>query len=342
MLKQFLGLFRKALADVTTRERVGASDYGTAVKFDQSTRKAYGIEVQFKALPLMRFFQFARVKDDLTKQPGQSIEVMLYNHLDLGGKLVEGTSMTTQTLSASLKDVRVFEYGKAISVSEFALQTSFRDIMDDAVRLLSYNFAMSMDVLLRDTALLGTQKIVSRSTNTIARIADPKTITNGTKSNYKFSTVAIDDSVEILGTANAPKIDGEYFISVIHPHQARDIKDDPKWEEWNKYTNAEAKFEGEIGKIESVRFIETTIMKQGANSGDAISYDATLVTTTDAIPLYQAVIFGEDYYALAMALYPELRDNGVEDFGRKHSIGWYGIFGSGILHEDRGVVITSV
>jgi hypothetical protein len=37
----------------------------------------------------------------------------------------------------------------------------------------------------------------------------------------------------------------------------------------------------------------------------------------------------------------ELRDNGVQDFGRTRSLAWYSIFGVGKLHDQYGVVIET-
>lgn len=59
------------------------------------------------------------------------------------------------------------------------------------------------------------------------------------------------------------------------------------------------------------------------------------------IDVFQAVLFGDAYYGLAISLPVELRDNGVEDFGRKRSLAWYSIFGVGLLHDAYGVVIET-
>ena len=59
------------------------------------------------------------------------------------------------------------------------------------------------------------------------------------------------------------------------------------------------------------------------------------------VDIYQAVIFGDQYYGIAWSLPVELRDNGVEDFGRKRSLAWYAIWGTGLLHNDYGVVIET-
>ena len=100
-------------------------------------------------------------------------------------------------------------------------------------------------------------------------------------------------------------------------------------------------FNGEIGRIDDTRFIETTLMCNGkAASGDP-AYKNALKSGVDGnqTDIFQAVIFGDQYYGLAWSLPVELRDNGVEDFGRKRSLAWYAIWGTGLLHNDYGVRI---
>ena len=62
---------------------------------------------------------------------------------------------------------------------------------------------------------------------------------------------------------------------------------------------------------------------------------------SNTVDVYQSVIFGDNYYALAIGLPVELRDNGVIDFGREHGLAWYSIFGTGLLHDEYGVVIET-
>lgn len=105
----------------------------------------------------------------------------------------------------------------------------------------------------------------------------------------------------------------------------------------------------EIGRIDDTRFIETTIMSNGAAGEADYGYDANLVKGTtpeggsesNPINVYKAVLFGDAYYGIAFGLPVELRDNGVEDFGRKHSLAWYAIFGVGMMHDKYGVVIET-
>ena len=199
----------------------GATNGGTL--FEDLIRIVYGKEVEFKALPEMRFFQHATVKTELGTEPGTTISMLTYNNLKLGGALEEGRNMQTQAMSGSTKQLTVTEFGNATSVSELMLQASFADIMRDATTLLGADYALVLDMELRDAAMSGTNIVYARdgSDNDITARADiDKTCI------LKVST--IKDAIEILATNLARKING-YWIAMIHPHQSRNLRDDPAW-----------------------------------------------------------------------------------------------------------------
>lgn len=348
-MKKFKSLFRVAMADTlgvntpvtppemnTVVQATGTSlTGGTAVKLDHHVRVVYSKEIEFKALPIMRFLQFAKIKTELGVQPGLEIQMMTYNNLKKGGALTEGVRMQSQGLRASMKSIRVGERGNAITVSELSLQTSFRPLMADATTLLSRDVAVTLDTELRDVALKAPNVIYGRAKDA-EKVADRNSITPANK----MTVTTIKDAVEILATNNTPKIDGAYYICFVHPHQSRDLRDDPAWINASNYGAPEQLFNGEIGKIDDVRFIETTIMCNGAVGEADLAYKAGL-SANDGTKVYQSVLFGEDLYGYAVALPVELRDNGVVDFGREHGLAWYAIWGADLLHPERGVVIET-
>lgn len=88
--------------------------------------------------------------------------------------------------------------------------------------------------------------------------------------------------------------------------------------------------------------IETTIMPNGAAAESDLGYVAELKGAgASSANVYQAVIFGEDYYALAESLRPEIRTDDTEDFGREVKIAWYGIWGTAVLNPGHGVIIET-
>jgi N4-gp56 family major capsid protein len=158
-----------------------------------------------------------------------------------------------------------------------------------------------------------------------------------------LTVTTIKDAVEVLATNNAPKVNGQYYICICSPHQARTLRDDPEWIDASHYGAPEQIFNGELGRIEDVRFIVTTMMPSGAAGENELGYVADLKGAgKDGVDVYQAVIFGEDYYALAESLAPEIRTDDSEDFGREVKIAWYGIWGTDVLNPTHGVVVETV
>ena len=78
---------------------------------------------------------------------------------------------------------------------------------------------------------------------------------------------------------------------------------------------------------EGVRFISTTQMPAYSAYLSGLNYGVS-------IPLWEAIMFGENAFGWAVALEVELRDNGVEDYGRKHGLAWYAIWGFSLIEED--------
>lgn len=332
--KSFLkSIFMNVMAE--SQMATAVSTGANLVKLDNLTRVVYSREIEFKALPVMRFFQFATVKTELGTTPGLTIQMLTYDNLKLGGKLTEGTRMTTQALSSNMKSITVEEKGNAVAVSELLLQSSFDDVMASATALLGRDYALVLDCELRDTALKGTNKVYASKKD-----GEKVTARTGLTADCTLKVSTIKDAIEVLATNNAPKYQGASWICFVHPHQSRTLRDDPAWINASNYGAPEQLFTGEIGRIDDTRFIETTLMCNGASATTDPSHKAELKSTDDT-KVYQAVIFGDNYYAVAFGLPVELRDNGVIDFGREHGLAWYSIWGTGLLHDEYGVVIET-
>lgn len=332
-LLSVLSIKAHAESAVTVATSQGQTNGGTL--FSDGTRLVYSREIEFKALPIMRFSQFATQKTELGVEPGLTISMLTYDNLKLGGALQEMQNMSTQALSGSMKQITVQEHGNAVSNSELLIQSSFDDIMATTTTLLGRDYALVMDCELRDVALSGTNIVYAGGKASRDAITDSD----------KLQVATIKDAIEVLATNNAPKYQNMYWICFVHPHQSRDLRDDSAWINASNYGAPEQLFTGEIGRIDDTRFIETTLMCNGKASATDPAYKADLVKgagdTANKADIYQAVIFGDQYYGIAWSLPVELRDNGVEDFGRKRSLAWYAIWGTGLLHNDYGVVIET-
>lgn len=292
---------------------------GGYTSIPEAVRDFYSREVLFQAQPRLRFAQFAKVKRDLQAIRGKSIVFVKYNNLTGGGSLEEDDVLTPEAMSTAEVVVPVKEQGNSTQVTEYLLRTSLLDVLGDASRLLANNMAVVLDGQFRDTVLQTTNVIYGNGKKSLAAL---------TATDY-FNTITVKDAVELLATNNAPRINGDFYVCIAHPHQLRTLRDDKEWIEANVYMGRRQLYIGEVGMYNGVIFVETTQMPVLDSAKIQEKYGSGDTITTG----YEAVFFGENAYAWAIALDVELRDDGVIELGRKHTLGWYGIWGTGIIEE---------
>ena len=303
---------------------------------DAAILKVYGKQVLFAFQPFTYWDQFTVKKTELGLIPGNTINFLKYNNLSTaGGPLAENVAMTVQGISASLIALVVREWGNAISVTELLLHSSFDDTMSQAAKLLGMDYAQVIDKALRD-------QFEFDVTNTVWGGDATTSATLG--SNDGFSTVEIKDSVETLKVGNVtglPEAGGSY-ICMLHPHQARALRDDDAWVNASNYAGATQIFTGEIGKFEDVRFVETTLCKSILGNGSSVTgRSGAGVFIPNGVTEYHAYMFGYNCLAHAIALPVEMRDGGVVDFGRQHNLAYYSIEGFKTIQVESGVVVVS-
>lgn len=298
----------------TTSAKVNAGGY---VSIPQAVRDFYSREVLFQAQPRLRFAQFAKVKRDLQAVRGKSIVFVKYGNLSGGGSLEESDVLTPEGMTTSEVVIPVKEQANSVQVTEYLLRTSLLDVLGDASKLLANNMAIVLDAQFRDEVLKTTNVVYGGTATSLATM----TAASG------FTTKTVKDAVETLATNNAPRINGDYYVCIAHPHQLRQLRDDSNWINANTYMGRRQLYIGEVGMYEGCIFIETTQMPK-LNAAQITAKYGAGATITEA---YEAVFFGDNAYAWGIALDVELRDDGVVELGRKHTLGWYGIWGVGII-----------
>ena len=100
-------------------------------------------------------------------------------------------------------------------------------------------------------------------------------------------------------------------MGIIHPDIAYDLTNDPAWKDVKTYSDPKDIYEGEIGKIFGVRFVETTEAKIWAKGG---------VGNEDGLrAVYSTLILGDNAYGVT----------DVEGGGLQHIVKQLGSAGTG-------------
>jgi N4-gp56 family major capsid protein len=324
---------------------------GTNSQLSPAIQQLWSKEILFMAMPVLRFEQFAVKKTELGVQPGLTIHFMRYNNLPAASQLVEGVRLEPVALTASQFDISVAEQGFAVAVTELLLNASFDDVMASAARLLGRNMALYLDGSARDTLRQATSLLFGYNKPALASAVRtplspydhgvPATGASGSSAanwtglalgNYAMTAAVTKDVAETLSTKNVPRL-GDAYVGFVHPHQSRQLRDDPEWIEVTKYAAPGNFMLGEIGRINDIVFIETTQVWN-----DLVS-NAYTVTGSNTALYYDAIFIGDNAFGHAISLPVELRDAGILDYGREHGLAWYSIWGLGLI-TDQAVVVA--
>jgi N4-gp56 family major capsid protein len=194
-------------------------------------------------MPILRFEQFAVKKTELGVAPGLTINFMRYlNQAPPTAALVEGVRMQTNALSAQQFSITVAEQGYAVAVTELLLNASFDDVMASASRLLGRNMAQYLDNMAQNTLLTASSLLFGYFKDQAASITAVSpydlgsvgTSANGLTGGYYLTPSALRDISETLATKNVPRI-GETYVTFVHPHQSRHLREQPEFIEVTKY-----------------------------------------------------------------------------------------------------------
>ena len=208
------------------------------------------------AEPALVHDRFAQ-KHTIPTGGGKSIQFRKYDPLPkLTDPIAEGITPSGQTINMGIVNATVAQYGGYVELTDLLLMTAIDNNLCMATKLLGSQAGRTLDTITREVLVGGTNVQYAEG-----QVSARCQLEGGKADGNHYLTVdAIRKAVRFLKNQNAEKIDGAY-VAIVHPDVAYDLMSDPAWRYPNQYADASAIFEGEIGKIEGVRFIESTEAK---------------------------------------------------------------------------------
>ena len=190
---------------------------------------------------------------------GKTIEFRKFASLPKATQaLTEGVTPNGQSLTVSTVSATVKQYGDFITQTDMLELTAVDNTILESTKLLGRQAGATLDTVVRDVLHTGTNvtfcpKVVDGVETEITSRAD---LTEG----CQLTVDVVMQVVAKLRAQNAPTINGKY-VAIIHPYAAYDLMRDPEWVSAHKYADPENLFEGEIGELAGVRFVQTTEAK---------------------------------------------------------------------------------
>lgn len=243
------------------------------------------------AEPKLVHDQFGQ-KQPIPKGKGKTIEFRKYDPLPKAlTPLTEGVTPDGQKLNVSTVTAEVKQYGGYIELSDILQLAAIDNNLVQATKLLGGQAGRTLDTIVREVLSGGTNVQYAEG-----KVDSRNALKGGNDDgNNDYLTVnAVRMAVRTLKNQNAETIDGA-FVGIIHPDVAFDLMNDPKWVNVKTYSDPEGIYQGEIGKIENVRFVESTEAKVFNGEG------------AEGRNVYSTLILGENAYGTT-----ELAGGGLE------------------------------
>ena len=248
----------------TTQNYVNAYD-GTPTEFDGANslsgelKTFYDTELLENARVEMFYAQFAK-KQHLPANHGTSVEWRKWNTFAKATELIEGVIPTGQKFGMSSKMGSIRQYGTYATVSDKLELRAYDDVILGATEEMGASAAETQETLIRDALLVNTNVLYCDNITlaTGAKASTPTTCATMEASDTVMSLLTPDmvaKAVTKLKKDRVPTINGKYY-AVIHPSVAYDLRKSDAWIEAHKYASPEEIYNGEIGELHNVRFVE--------------------------------------------------------------------------------------
>ena len=228
----------------------------------------YDTELLENARVEMIYAQFAK-KQPLPGGRGKTVEWRKWNTFARAGKLTEGVIPTGQKFGMSVKTASIDQYGTFAAVSDQLELHAYDDVILGATEEMGASLAETQEVLIRDSLLVNTNVLycdnVTEDGTFVSTPTSCATMGAGGTTGQGDSATAdgwakltpdmVAKAVTKLKKDRVPTINGKY-VMVIHPSVAYDLRKSKDWVEGHKYAATTELFNGEIGELHGMRFIE--------------------------------------------------------------------------------------
>lgn len=315
------------MADTTTSVVTQAVNYF----YDRSLLKA--------ARPLLTHTKWAQVRD-LPRNNGTAIKFRRYSLLSANTTaLSEGVTPSGTSLSITDVTATVAQYGDYVTLTDLLTFSTLDPVLTETAELLGQQAGNSLDQICRDVIIAGT-------TVQYASTASGRT---SVTSSMKMTRQEIREAVRTLKGNNAMKITkmvnatngfntsplNACFIGIVSEKTTYDLKNETGWVPVEEYASTVTLMEGEVGKLDEVRFIETTNAKVFTAGGSG------------SIDVYGTLILAADYYGISRISGEAMRNivkalgsaGTADPLDQRTTSGWKATFVTTRLNENFAVRI---
>lgn len=288
--------------------------------------------------PLTKFRQLCDAQDGTQKglNRGERFSWNVYSNVGTQGRrLTENQTMPETGFTVAQRSLTVTEAGNSVPYTGKLTALAKQDVVTIIDKTLKDDARKYFDI----EAFLQMKNTQLRAAPTSGNSATAITLdTNGvcsTTNNLALGTGHIKALGDTMKERNIPPYILDDYVSISHPSTFRGLKN--SLETLHQYTETGLAhiFNGEIGRYESMRFIEQTFIPKGG-AYDSTTFDPWTNTAdawNNALSSW-AFFMGADTVTEAICIPEEIRAKIPSDYGRSKGIAWYYLGGFGLVHTD--------
>lgn len=307
-----LQLFAEPNTNVTTANTTG-NDLSPTMKtfYDTSLLENSRSENYFN--------QFGK-KQQLPKNGGNKVEWRKFETFEKAlTPLTEGVTPDGNKVNMTKIESAIAQYGDYTTISDRLELEAVDPIILGVTEEHGAQAGETLDTITRNEVITGTQVIYGGG----------KTSRDTLTAEDKITPALVNQAATLLKKMRAPKTEGGDYIAIIHPSCAYDLRESTEWLDVHKYSQTTEIFNGEIGKLHNVRFIETAEQKVWKNASD--------------VAVYAVIVFGHDAYGIidpsAESLEVIVKQRGssgtADPLDQRSTVGWKASHAAKILYQER-------
>ncbi len=257
------------------------------------------------------YAQFAK-RQPLPRNHKGTVEWRKWNTFAPASQLTEGVIPTGQKFGVSAITGTIAQYGTYTAITDRLELRAYDDVILGATEEMGASAAETQEKLIRDALLTNANVLYCDNIvlATGAKTADqaavaaagdnpavpavkgtpdaPSYMLDDGTNRCVLTPAMVNKAVTILKKNRVPRINGRYY-AVIHPSVAHDLRECEGWIEAHKYAAPEELFNGEIGELHGVRFIEDVF---------APVIKSLTVANANGGAVYATYFFGKDSFGI--------------------------------------------
>jgi len=212
--------------------------------------------------------------------------------------LIEGVTPAGSKLANQDYTVTLAQYGDYITITDVVMDTHTDPVLQSATDILGEQAALTVETLRFNVLKAGTNVFYGNSVGgrssvvTAISLADQRRVTTALN---RQNAKKISQVVASTADFNTKSVEAAY-MAVCHPDLETDIRLMAGFKPVADYGPHTTPFEGEIGSVEQVRYLQSTVIAPWADAGGAKGLMRS--TTGTSADVYPVLIFARDAFGI--------------------------------------------